>query len=84
MDINHCEFCGHKACKKCAYKMRLFANQSGKVKLSRMQDADLLTMQRVCKMGRVCRICDRKFFLRASFEKHIKEINHYTELEAKK
>ena len=49
-----------------------------------MQDADLPTMQKACKMGRVCRICDRKFFLRASFEKHAKEIKHYTDLEASK
>ena len=27
-EVNHCQFCGHKACKKCAYKMRLFANQT--------------------------------------------------------
>ena len=42
-----------------------------------------MNMQKVCKMGRVCRICDRKFFLRASFEKHSKEIRHYTDLETK-
>ena len=42
-----------------------------------------MNMQKVCKMGRVCRICDRKFFLRASFEKHAKEISHYADLETK-
>ena len=24
-----CQFCGHKACEKCAYKLRMFANQNG-------------------------------------------------------
>jgi rRNA maturation endonuclease Nob1 len=25
---NACQFCGHKACDKCAYKLRTFANQT--------------------------------------------------------
>lgn len=35
-------------------------------------------------MGRVCRICDRKFFLRESFEKHAKKIKQYSDMESKK
>ena len=35
-------------------------------------------------MGRVCRICDRKFFLRELFEKHAKKIKHYSDIESKK
>ena len=23
-----CQFCGHKACERCAYKLRVFANQN--------------------------------------------------------
>ena len=34
-------------------------------------------MQRTFKMGKVCRICDRKFFLRASFEAYASEIKAY-------
>ena len=52
--------------------------------MKHIEDADLASMQKVCKMGRVCRICDRKFFLRASFEKHAKEIRHYSDLETKR
>ena len=28
-------------------------------------------------MGKVCRICDHKFFLRAKFENYANEIDHY-------
>ena len=34
-------------------------------------------IQRICKMGRACRICDRKFFLRASFQGHAAQIAYY-------
>ena len=30
-------------------------------------------------MGKVCRICDHKFFLRAKFENYSKEISDYQE-----
>ena len=31
-------------------------------------------------MGRVCRICDHKFFMRAMFENHARLVNHYRTL----
>ena len=31
-------------------------------------------------MGKVCRICDHKFFLLAQFENYSKKINDYKEL----
>ena len=37
----------------------------------------LETIKKVCKMGKVCRICDRKFFLRASFEAYAEDIKFY-------
>ena len=78
-EINHCQFCGHKACKKCAYKMRMFANQASLIKRQQLNNMDLNTMQKVCKMGKVCRICDRKFFIRTSYEQHASEIKFYNE-----
>ena len=30
-------------------------------------------------MGKACRICDRKFFLRQSFSKYAREISYYGE-----
>ena len=61
---NACQFCGHKACEKCAYKLRIFANQN----MEKVPDLNLSELQRTCRMGRSCQICDRKFFLREAFE----------------
>ena len=55
-----CQFCGHKACEKCAYKLRVYANQ----RMDKLPDVALNELQNVCRMGRACRVCDRKFFLR--------------------
>ena len=30
-DINFCQFCGHRACKKCANQMRMFAGQAERI-----------------------------------------------------
>ena len=30
-DINYCQFCGHRACKKCANQMRMFAGQAERI-----------------------------------------------------
>ena len=42
-----------------------------------MENLALSDIQKQCRMGRCCRICDRKFFLRASFQNHATQINHY-------
>lgn len=70
-----CEFCGHRACEKCAYKLRVFANQFASIQ--QMENLALSDLQRQCRMGRCCRVCDRKFFLRASFQSHAAQIGHY-------
>ena len=74
---NTCQFCGHKACEKCAYKLRVFANQNKK--LVKCDNLDLSQIQQSCKMGRVCRICDRKFFLRATFQKYAAKASVYVQ-----
>ena len=35
----------------------------------------------MCKLGRCCRICDRKFFLRESFQNYSEQISFYVEEE---
>ena len=60
-----CQFCGHKACEKCAYKLRVFANQQSPFEA--VGNMALSEITRVMQMGICCRICDRKFFLRASY-----------------
>ena len=78
-DTNHCQFCGHKACKKCAYKMRMYANQADKVQENQMLKMNSVKMQKTFRMGKVCRICDRKFFMRASIEGYANEIEFFEE-----
>ena len=72
-----CQFCGHKACNRCAYKLRLFAQQQ--YDLDWTKNLALSQIQKLCKLGRCCRICDRKFFLRASFQHYSGEISFYFE-----
>ena len=71
-----CQFCGHKACERCAYKLRVFANQN-LVKVGDITNLALSDIQKKCRMGRVCRICDRKFFLRASFQQYAGQLQYY-------
>ena len=74
------QFCGHKACEKCAYKLRTFANQQRRVARSSHLSSSFnpSEMQKTCRMGRVCRICDRKFFLRASYTSYANELEFYS------
>ena len=37
----------------------------------------LSDIQQFCKMGRACRICDRKFFLRTSYQGYATLLTHY-------
>ena len=37
----------------------------------------LSEIQRFCKMGRACRICDRKFFLRTSYQGYATLLTHF-------
>jgi len=56
----HCGFCGHRACQKCLYKKRKFLIER--------------ESERRAPYGDICRICDRKFFLRSQFKKHKQEL----------
>ena len=78
-ETNHCQFCGYKACKKCAFKLRMYANQADKVNENQMTKMSSSKMQKTFKMGKVCKICDRKFFIRASIEGYANEIEFYEE-----
>ena len=71
---HYCQFCGHKACKECAHKLRPFANQDTNVDKTNMSRSEL---QRVLNMGSVCRICDRKFILRDSYQQYAGMIAYY-------
>lgn len=71
-----CQFCGHKACEKCAFKLRVFAKQQAE-DLPDLENMALSDIQKRCRMGRVCRVCDRKFFLRASFSKFATQLTYY-------
>jgi hypothetical protein len=64
-----CEFCGHKACEKCCYKQRPFANT--KVDTTGMT---LEQMHKVCQFGKICKVCDRKFFLRTTYLEYANEL----------
>ena len=46
----------------------MFANQHGQGQADAIGNMALSDIQRFCKMGRACRICDRKFFLRTSYQ----------------
>ena len=45
--------------------------------MEQVPDLDLSELQRICRMGRACRICDRKFFLRQSFEAQLTQLDHH-------
>ena len=65
-------FCGYRACEKCAHKKRAFANQ--KYTFKQMKEMSILKIQKECTMGIVCRICDRKFFLRLTYQEYANEL----------
>ena len=48
-----------------------------------MNDLGLSAIQKICRMGKICKVCDKKFYLRAAFTRIAGEINHY-ETEGKK
>jgi hypothetical protein len=66
------QFCGHKACEKCAHKKRAFANS--KYSFKQMKEMSITKIQKECTMGTVCRICDRKFFLRLTYQDFANEL----------
>ena len=53
-----CCFCGYNSCAKCLYKKRKFAPKNGK-------QGDLAD---------ICKICDRKFMMRRSFQNSKQEL----------
>ena len=55
----------------------MFANQHGQGKADAIGNMALSDIQRFCKMGRACRICDRKFFLRTSYQGYANMLTHY-------
>ena len=58
--------------------MRMFANQADQIK-ENSHYMNTVKLQRTFKMGKVCKVCDRKFFIRASLENYANEIEFYEE-----
>lgn len=56
-----CQFCGLSACQDCTKKTRIFA----------MSTADHTGKR---ERGIICKLCDRKFFIKEMMQKSIKEI----------
>ena len=55
----------------------MFANQNGQGQADAIGNMALSDIQQFCKMGRACRICDRKFFLRSSYQGYSIMLKNY-------
>lgn len=60
-EMNFCQFCGNANCKPCSTKTRFFFMD------------DMTSGERV--RGKICRLCDRKFYLRGAVSGTIKLID---------
>ena len=54
--------------------MRPFGSQDVSIDASNMSRSEL---QRLMRMGTICKVCDRKFILRDSYRKYAGEITYY-------
>ena len=57
----------------------MFANQHGQGQADAIGNMALSDIQRFSNMGRACRICDRKFFLHASYQSYAALLTHYVD-----
>lgn len=61
--MHYCEFCGYSNCKSCSAKTRLFLQTEEEAKET--------------ARGKICKLCDRKFFIKKLLEKTLVLIDTY-------
>ena len=65
----YCEFCGLKFCEKCLYKTKEFCQP---VNLTQGELTFMEPEENAQTCGLICTVCDRKFMMKAQYDKHRK------------
>lgn len=75
-----CDFCAFAFCKNCISKKRQFPEH---IKNNKSKNPGSLKDVDDIAVGNICIECDRKFFIRAVYEKHWEKVNRRADMDAK-